>query len=386
MRNKSWLLIALVIALLGLGAYYNFDMQWGDYGTGDWLAYWSIPRGVLFGQGYFNSDWLERTQTAVGYFRQVSEHHPLHFWPLWNPPPIVLLLMPMGAFPFTASTLVWIGLCAILFGHAALLVNRRLPHPLPDEVALGFPFLYLPFLAGMFWGQVTPLLGAFMVYAWLAQRKNHQVAAGVLLVPILLKPHLLFIAIGLLLLVALRRGQWAMILSFTGFTSLLVIIAFVLDPTWVTGWITQGSPVHWQSVSLWDLIKSARELPGWIQFTGIPIGILIGLVRYWNVREVSLRLLGEATLLSTLFNPYLWHHDILVMLPAALWIGSVLWNREMRPLMVFLCVFSLWAMPWLVFSIAFLPYMAMFIALWWWSGRPHDKQPKQEEQLTPQAS
>lgn len=368
-RTRWGFLLGLLLSLIGLGAYYHFDFQWGDYGTGDWLAYWSIPRGALFGRGYFDAEWLAHIQTVEGYFRQKSEHHPLIFWPLWNPPPIVTLLIPFGALPFDLATLVWIGASALLYAHAALLVNARLPHPMPEAVALAFAFLFFPFLAGMFWGQVTPLLGAFIVYAWLAQRRGAQVAAGLLLVPILLKPHLLFVSVGLLLLVALRRRQWALLGTFGGMTGLLLIIAFALDPHWIEGWTSQGTPVHWQSFSLWDVLKTARGLPGWIQFAGLPLGVLVGLWRYYRVEVVTLRLLGESMILSLLFNPYLWHHDILVALPTALWIGGALWHRRALWLMGLLCLFSLWAMPFDHLSWRFLPYMALFLVLWWWTGR-----------------
>lgn len=377
----------LLLAILGLGLYYQFDIRWRDYGTGDWLAYWSIPRGLLLGRGYFDGDWLRPMQVALGYGSGTfGGMHEEEFWPLWNPPPIVTLLMPLGALSFTTATLLWQGLSALLYGDAALRFNRALPRPLPPLVVLPFALLFLPFFVAMFWGQVTPLLAAFIIYAWLAQRRGHHAAAGVLLVPILLKPHLLLIAIGLILLVALRHRQWPLLGSFGGLTLALVVIAFALDPQWVRGWAEQGSPIEWQSFSLTDVLKSAFDLPDWFQFLGIPLAALVTLLRYHRVQAITPRLLAESALLSIAFSPYLWHHDIMVILPAALWVGAELWARGMRLPLAAQTALNVWLMPPAYLSIRFLPYMILFLSLWYLMGRPAAPPPSSEETLTPQAS
>ncbi len=67
MNHKRWLIAALIGGLLLLGAYYRFDMRWLDFGTGDRLAYWSVPRAALLGHGFYDMAWLRATQVAHGY-------------------------------------------------------------------------------------------------------------------------------------------------------------------------------------------------------------------------------------------------------------------------------------------------------------------------------
>jgi hypothetical protein len=377
--------VVVVAALLALGAYYGFNIRWGDYGTGDWLAYWSIPRGLLLGHGYFDSEWLAALQQSAGYNQEYKAANNYEVWVLWNPPPFVTLLMPFGAFGFTAATLVWIAFSALLYAHAATLFNRELENPLPEWVAMLLPLFFLPFLAAMFWGQITPVLGAFIIYAWLAQRRGRHAAAGILLVPLLLKPHLLYIAAMLLLLVALRRRWWSTWIVGGGFAAILVLVAFVLDPNWVRGWTTQGSPTEWQSLAVWDVLKTGFSLPEWIQYLGMLIGLLVGLYRYRNVTEATPRLLGEATLLSVLFNPYLWHHDVTVTAPAALLIAARLWHWHplLRWALLGMTALNLWLMPFSYLSVKFLPYMVLYLTLWLWTGWRTRRQYAQVEQRAP---
>jgi hypothetical protein len=372
----------LAIALVGLGFYYDFDMKWPDFGVGDWMSYWSIPHSLLRGHGYYDLPWLQALQGTLGWNESTyyqTRDYPIRL--LWNPPPLILVLLPLGGLSFSLSLLVWIGLSALLYFHAASLFNRHLLHPLPEGVVLGVTFLFVPFLASMFWGQVPPVLVALLIYAWLAQRRGQWIAAGVLLTPLLLKPHLLFIAILLIFLVALRRRQWRLLVAFVGAQTFLLISSFMMDPTWIEGWLGQGTPAEWYTLSLVDMIRSGFVLPGWTRWIGIPIGILVALWRYRHVQEITPRLLGEAVLLSVLFRPYVWHHDVVVLLPAALWLATWVWqNVRLRGLLVAQTAFNVWLMPWADLNVLrYLLYLCTFLLWWIWAGReaaaPHDTHP-----------
>lgn len=340
MRRSERLFIAcLGLFLLAYGLLTDFNMHWGNYGAGDYIAYWSVPRGLLWGKGFFDLPWLKAIQNAHGYnqtqgYDWAGVYHYFPVMRLWNPPPILALLLPLGGLDLGGSILLWIGLSTLLYAQAASLMNRTQVVRLPDVIALLLPLVFLPFFISMALGQVSPLLGALLVFAWHLQRQGHHAATGVLLVPMLLKPHLLFIAQALLVVVALRRRAWMTLATAIGLSALLVLIAFLLEPDWVNKWRAQGAPIDWQTFSLWDLAQFQWHLPSWFQFVGVLLFGGLAVWRYRSVTVVTPRLLAESTLLSFLGSPYAWSHDITVLLPTVLWIAGTLWQRGPRILLI----------------------------------------------------
>lgn len=386
-----WLTV-LILLLLALGAFHGFDIRFGHYGTGDWLGYWSFPRSLFFGYGYFNLEWLEQTQSTLGYDSRYAVTTEYPVIPLWIPPPLAILLMPLGASDFTSGTLLWLGLSTVLYTHATSLFNRTLPQPLSEYLVIALSYLFLPFMFAMMWGQITPFLVACLIYAWLAQRQGQQIATGILLVPLLFKPHLFSLTLVLLLLVVFRRGEMRTLLSGGSMLTLLVLGAFLLDPTWLSGWLVQGLPSR-QTFSLLDVVAGLLSLPQWVPLLGLLLAMMVALVRYWRIEKLTPYLLAEATLLSVLFSPHLWYHDLVVILPTALWLAHQLWYLRLRwplflgtllwwlpyinihwlnvvleshqsPLDNLLQTF-LWLIKFQIF-IRFFLYLFIFILLWLW--------------------
>lgn len=390
--NHRLVFVALLGALLGLGAAFGFSMRFPAPGTGDWLGYWGVPRGVLWGRGFFDFDWLAATQQALGFpggwTFDFSGGHYSPVVPLHNPPPIVLLLLPLAGLSFTASLLVWLGLSTVLYVRAATLFNRTLEHPLPETLALLQPFLFLPFLMAVMNGQSGPLLGGLIILAWYLQRRGHHAAAGALLVPILLKPLLLFIAQALLAWVALRRRAWGFFATFGGLSAALCLTAFLIEPGWIGGWLTKATPEGWVSHSPWDLARFWLQLPAWTPFAGPLIVGGYAAYRYRNVNTVTPRLLAEASLLSILASPFFWNHDITVLLPTAMWIASGLWARGLRAGLLAIGAVVFVVLSQQVFSVGdvarFLSVLAGTVGLWFVAGGAPSA--GDEEQPLPAAS
>lgn len=381
MRYKWPFLVGVIIVLLALGAYYQFDMRYPDYGTRDWLSYWSFSRGVLLGKGYSNLEWLRETQLSLGWDRVYVGKHYYPVQKLWNPPPLIVLLLPLASLPFTASTLTWLGLSTLFYIHAATRFNRYLPHPLPEAAVIAVALLFLPFLAAMFHGQMGPMLGALLIYAWHAQRRGHTLAAGTLLVPLMLKPHLLFVAVSLIFLVALRRRQWGVFVSFSGMLGALLIFLFALEPNWLQAWRGQGAPIAWQTLSLLDMIHTGFALPEWVKIIGLPLGVALAVWRYRHVQVITPYLLAEASLLSILLSPYIWPHDLSVLLAPGLWLAS--WNwRVLATRLLFLSqiVLNLWPTLLITNSLPrYLVYLTCFLIWWTWANRESARESKPAE-------
>jgi hypothetical protein len=76
-----------------------------------------------------------------------------------------------------------------------------------------------------------------------------------------------------------------------------------------------------------------------------------------------------------------WHHDVVVLLPAALWLATWVWqNVRLRGLLVAQTAFNVWLMPWADLNVLrYLLYLCTFLFWWIWAGReaaaPHGTHP-----------
>lgn len=334
-RQPQWLrvwIVGLVVALLGLGFAVDFRFRWQHFGANDLVAYWSVPRALLYGHGMYNQDWHEVVQRALGFPGYTFGDLTYSTMPLWNPPPFVLLLLPIAAIPFSSAVLLWIFVGMGLFGVAAIRFNREQPAPLPQPTALVIALLVVPAINAMHAGQPTPFLAACVVFAWLAQRRDSPLAAGILIVPLLLKPHVFSVSVVGLTIPYVRRREWQPILVIATGVLLLTAVLTVMEPTWFSGWRTQGL-AEAPTLSLWDRGSAALGLPEWAALAGLPLGVLVGLWRYRHVSILSARMVGEASILSVLCSPYLWNHDVVVLLPSALWLATEMWRPWWRLLL-----------------------------------------------------
>ncbi|MBA3533302.1 MAG: hypothetical protein H0T73_15385 [Ardenticatenales bacterium] len=337
------------------------------------MAYWSVTRGALLGHGYYDMTWLKETQQSLGYDRTYVSGHYYPVWLLWNPAPLLLPLMPLAALTFTESTLAWLSISMLLYVHATLLFTRILKQSIlfPFVAAVVVAILFLPFFAALAWGQPTLLLGAFLIYAWQAQRRGQQVAAGILLIPLLLKPHLLFIVLGLIGVVAIRNQQWRLIGTGIGGVLALGVVAFLLDPHWLPNWLAQGAPIAWETTALSDMIRVHLDLPPIARFYGVGLGLLLAGWRYRGVTDISPHTLAEATLLSSLCAPYLWYHDTVVLLPVVIWIAAISWTWPLASLLLLQMALNAWlfyseyigAMD----SSRYLLYLVLLLGWWFYS-------------------
>lgn len=331
-QRLSWsvqwaVLVGMLLVLMGYNT--RFEFNWWHFGARDFIAYWSVPRALILDQGMYDRAWHQPLHIALGFPGFSAAGASFDYLPLWNPPPIVLLLLPFGALPFTAAALGWTALNLGSFGHAILLFNRSMDHPLPPPLGLWIALFFVPSFHAARWGQPTPFLVACLIYTWNAQRHGKGVAAGLLLIPLLLKPHLFIATITLIMVASFRRRNFRLTLALVGGVVILTTMLYIVEPDWYQGWRSQGLS-NALTLSLSDIIVNWAGLPESAQLLAFPIGGLVAIVRYRHASWIVPARLGEATILSALFSPYLWPHDLILLTPAALVMAGRLWSRGWR--------------------------------------------------------
>ena len=162
--------------------------------------------------------------------------------PFIYPPVVAWLVAPLTALPcmagYTAFALLGLGMLVA----AALLVEMRgrLEKLCLVLSALSFLPTYTAFAAG----QLSPLVTLALVLAWRWLREGRQVAAGLALTTIVVKPQL-----GLLVPFALLAVGYTRAFRIWAIATLLILLAFVLTlgPNGMEQWISNQELLYWGS-------------------------------------------------------------------------------------------------------------------------------------------
>jgi hypothetical protein len=243
---------------------------------------------------------------------------------MWNPPPALLLVLPLGFLGSTAGELLW---SLLLF--ASLVTSVRIVwamHGRPNNLVHLLGYSFGPALVCLLAGQVSifVLLGLVL---FLRLHRSRPFLAGVSLWLCLLKPHL-FLPFGIVLLV------WAIA---TRSYKLLVGVAAALG--FSTGVVLLWDPLVWlhysKMMSSMSTARMQQELipclsimlrwiispkAMWLQYLPSVLGCIWALAYFrkhydhWDWMEHGSLLM----LVSVVVAPYAWLMDQAILIPALL--------------------------------------------------------------------
>ena len=232
--------------------------------------------------------------------------------PFLSPPTVAWLAAPLTAFPYWTAYSIW-AISTLLMFAAALAWSGVSAGVLRWIAVIGALSLWwVPY--AVFLGQVVPLVAAGMVVAWRLLRKDKELAAGIVLSVIFLKPNTaILVPVALL-----AAGRYRVFASWLGAGGVLAIIAFlVLGPHGVSAYLDQlRSPLPSGADTL--------TLKGAIGASGV-VAAVLRLLIVGMVLATAFRLRGSPDLVmpigivgSLIVAPYL-HGSDLCLLASAAW-------------------------------------------------------------------
>lgn len=305
-------------------------------------------------------------------------------YPNLNPPLLSVLLAPLGLLDFLPGYRAMLLITLVLVVGSVAAVAAELQVPARDALpALAAVLLSSPVIASLGLGQIYALLAAGLTAAWLLDRRDRPVLAGVALgLVVALKPSL-----APLLLVPLMRRRWdtlaGAIAAGGGATAVAVAIAGPASlPTWIG--LLAGTPTttYFDNASLPGALLRLTSVNDWgrplVEVPGGALaGLLIGLVLIggtaWAARrepagpDTSLWAIAAAALLT---SPLTWHNYLMVLMPGVL----VLIARGARPAAVLLLSLTLIGMEWPPFwygrdgtasAVPLTLYTVILLTYWW---------------------
>ena len=279
----------------------------------DFLIYWSAGHLFLTGGDPYSSSALLAVEQWLGWSHPLPEI-------MLNPPWTLPFVVPLALMPFQVAHSVWLGISIGLEVACALACwdyfggdGRK------RWIALALVASFLPAASAEHYGQITPLILAGLTGFLFALRGKRYVLAGVCVLILGLKPHLLYLVLLAILLWSIRNKRWSIPV-----TAVLLVMGLSLATVAYNRTVLDyfGGTVPGALNAPCGVGGFLRSLFGvqhvWLQFSPCVAGMAwlgfdwIRHRRAWNWEERLPLLL----LVSIGSAAYFWKHDFVLALPA----------------------------------------------------------------------
>jgi len=313
-RHKL-LLYTLAIPIAGFILLISLRQLPSAIGRGDFRAYWSTSYLLFQGQNCADDSLLLDIQNSkTGWPRD----YPMR---IWNPPWVTAWFLPLAFLNFQLATRIWLLINITLVLMCIFLSWRMFIDQAKDKrrlwlLALG-AILFPSTIVAIFMGQVNLLvLAGLVLFLWLT-RNGHDIGAGVALSLTMVKPHLIYLALPIILLAVLMERRWIIILGFGAslFFSLAIVFfqrtSFIQECLTITGSSNLSS---WQTPTLTTFLQVSLGL-WWMRIIGLflmPIAVLLWL--HFRDSLSFLIMLDLAIIVSVITSPFGWSYDFVVLL------------------------------------------------------------------------
>ena len=332
-RNYSIVLIVLGYGLIIASALLGHlpRTAFGEPILPDYLAHWTGGRLVLDGQLASLYDQRTQLEAQVATVGQTSKL-------AWfvSPPFVALMYAPLAGLPYVASAAVW-----TLLSVAMLLAALKLARPLASNIPT--PRWRMVVLVCLASQPVLELLGggqdsALSLLVWVAGTRlmlaRRDVFAGAVFALGLFKPQL-FVLVPVVLLVQRRYRSLAAFMSAAGVLALISVGMVGVEGMrhWLTlpfqaayreavqvgqAWKMQGVPSFITSLMPPGMTQEA-EVVGLLA-VGIIVALFVTSCRRWPTSGGDAGMWAFAALTTVLASPHLVVYDLVLLLPAVLYL------------------------------------------------------------------
>jgi hypothetical protein len=298
-------------------------------GEADFIAYWSAARLLVNGQDPYSLSDITELQMSQFPERKTDEGNYLIL--AWNPPWLNLLFIPLGVVNFKTATHIWLFFNIFLIGLGVLLVWDLSVQPFNRKgyiYILVLNLLFIESLISLIIGQITAIILVSLVLGFWLIKKKYDFLAGIILVFSLIKPHLIYFPLLLLLIWSVRSRRWKILYGFVSIILLSGIVMWFYIPNWLAEYI-----------HLLGNLPNYQETTGTIgNFFGTIFSIDIFhyafllvlplIIPFTKKLEDSLDLapINAATLISLFLAPYGFGVDHILIIPSVVQFYS--WIRK----------------------------------------------------------
>jgi hypothetical protein len=295
------------------------------YGRGDFTGYWSAEYLFINGRNPYNPQAMLETQ------REVFQSDYDFVVMAWNPPSLFIFLLPVGGLPFDIASATWFVANIIFIVVACFLLAKTY---FPDKSTLLFAFcllaiLYPPVLSALAAGQVTflVLLGLSASLFFISRQQFFE--AGISLLLVTVKPHLVILPVFYLILIFFRRDHRKGLLGLLTGGLICILLLFLFRPDWLID--LRGlliiAPVNWLTPTFGGLLSYLRitEAGRYIIFLLLPFVLYLSRQTQLEVTAIT-PFLVLLTVPITFFG---WSYDqSILLIPIAQLFGWLADSRQ----------------------------------------------------------
>ena len=369
------LFLALAIALM------LYPLHVGSFGTLDFIQYWTAWDLMSQGKNPYDSTLLSEAQVAL-----TSGAAPLVY--SWNPPWTYTLLAPFLALPFCGAATTWLvfEIGALLFIAAKTPQALKIPSlgPVWSAVAI---LAFLPTLYTLRYGQLGILFALSLTCFLLALDKSNYRLAGLSLLPLSAKPHLIMLCIipGVVWLFQLpRAAKRDFLVGAIGGSVMLFSLTLVIAPLSFQWWIesmtsdatSTSGIVPFQNWMAHTTVTGIRILaialtghnPSW-PLVGIPLLSCVATAIYFFGRRPTIRwhtILPPILCLSLATASYGWVFDqtVLASCQYLLFAHALSRSRGTLRYVIFVAAISVQAIPLALTATSIIFFRYFFLLPW----------------------
>jgi len=350
--SRRWWPLQPGVALLAFSTLALLETPFALARQADWGYTWSRLKAGDFGEYYLMAQiglhhgWNRLYDVAAQRQEWLAFGGPngAIWWPDTESPLQAWFAAPFGLLPWSLAFTCWMALIA-----GALLLTWRLVAPgqgLARWTALAVALAAYPVMYALMLGQAVILVAASVAAGWWLLRRGHQLAAGAVLVLILLKPHLALLVPLALLVAGYRRAflAWAV-----GAATVAIVAVLSLGADGISLYFARipealAAARDWAPASLSVSQSIGTSLPArvielvlvvvtlrtvWLQRrrgpdTVVAVGVLGSMILtpYVHIPDLAMLLLAGAIFLHA--EPTLWQRRLLIALYVAL--VAILWT------------------------------------------------------------
>lgn len=325
--QEAVLALASVCVAYALAWHGVIRLPLGVAGTHDFSQYWGAWDLLRSGLNPYDGALMRAVQDGLGGGGADTT---------WNPPWTPVLLAPVLWLPFEQAAALWFlcQLCLALFLVCFIprATNRRdVPLLLSGLITLSF----LPVLDSLYWGQLSLLLTLSAALFLYFEGRGMTLEAGVSMVPLTLKPHLLLFLMpaGLLWWWRLAvKDRWRFAFGLIGSLSVLCLIVMTLAPQALMWWFSALSSPRSVVGAVPTVAWKTATLTTWVR---VFLADGKGTVPLWPMTYLPLVSLGAVAFFYAWYRPIIrWSTTLPTILSIALLTGAYGWLYDQSLLLL----------------------------------------------------
>ncbi len=312
--KKNLLFIFLLSVILTAA----FEVYFRGSGRSDFVAYWSASHLLVTGGSPYNQSEMAELQKSIN---PADNRQQAELISAWNPPWMVLALVPLGFLPYSIAVAAWTFVNIFLIGLILILAWQLSKGPENSRgilavVVAGYFFgITISYLAI---GQVTVLvlLGLILSVWWLNQKKD--LTAGAILLLTTIKPHISYFFLLLLLIWVIKYRRWKVVEGFLIALAASLTLITIIQPAWVRDYINliPVIPLSTNFTSTVGSFIANRFHTRIFQFSAILLILLIKPLLKTSETNGLFTAMNFALLVSLPLSPYGFSFDQIVLLPS----------------------------------------------------------------------